>query len=430
MKALAVAAGIVFWTLVLGVAVLVFFPGGNEGQPVAVLQVDPAPAPPPAASAPQAGAGNFDLPPGFAVTGPASVPSAPRQPAAPQLAPPGQGTTMVPVGPPAMGVPGPGGSLPQPTDRFGEASSPAAPKTAEADAAGTKSDLPQVAAADLTAGIDNTGSIPLPTVPAPALVEESKYGPLPKIAADGRRPAEVYARPSRYAQTAGGPPRVAVLVNGLGVPGAPDGDVIKGLPPPVSIAYGAYGRSLQEWVTRARAEGHEVLLAIPLEPNDYPTEDPGPHTLLTTLPTEENIKRLHWLMSRYAGYVGVTNHMGAKFETTQASFQPVLEELKRRGLIYLDDGSVQGSAAGQIAAGLGLTYSIAQVRLDSGTSTAELAKALAELEAAAKASGTAIGVAKASPGTVKQIADWAGSLEAKGLVLVPVSTAMRSQRQS
>ncbi|ODR96981.1 hypothetical protein AUC69_12640 [Methyloceanibacter superfactus] len=152
--------------MVLGVAVLVFFPGGNEGQPVAVLQVDPAPAPPPAASAPQAGAGNFDLPPGFAVTGPASVPSAPRQPAAPQLAPPGQGTTMVPVGPPAMGVPGPGGSLPQPTDRFGEASSPDAPKTAEADAAGTKSDLPQVAAADLTAGIDNTGSIPLPTVRA------------------------------------------------------------------------------------------------------------------------------------------------------------------------------------------------------------------------------------------------------------------------
>ena len=43
MKALAIAAGIVFWTLVLGVAVLVFFPGGNAGEPVAVLQIDPAP---------------------------------------------------------------------------------------------------------------------------------------------------------------------------------------------------------------------------------------------------------------------------------------------------------------------------------------------------------------------------------------------------
>jgi len=427
MKALAIAAGIVFWTLVLGVAVLVFFPGGNAGEPVAVLSIDPAPASPPqAARAPTLpGSSSMDLPPGFAVTGPATVPSAPRQPVPPQLAPPGEGMNMVPVGPPAMRMPGPGGSLPQP-DRHSEAASPEGPQTAAANAAPLEPALPQVAAADLTAGIDNTGSIPLAAVPAPALVEESKYGPLPKIAADGRRPAEVYARPSRYAQVAGGPPRVAVLLNGLGIPGAPDGDVIKGLPPPVSLAYGAYGRSLQERVIEARAEGHEILLAIPLEPNDYPTEDPGPHTLLTTLPTEENIKRLHWLMSRYAGYVGVTNHMGAKFAATQGALQPVLEELKRRGLIYFDDGSAPGSTAGQIADGLGLTYSVAQVRLDS----AQLAKALAELEAAAKASGTAIGVAKASPATVKQIADWAGSLESKGLVLVPVSTAMRAPRPS
>lgn len=425
MKALAIAAGIVFWTLVIGVAVLVFFPGGNAGEPVATLQIEPAPpsaAPP--AQAPAAAPQELDLPPGFSVTGP-------RQPQAPMLAPPGQGTNMVPGAPPGQPsvppAPGPGGSLQQPgLDRSGEAPSADSEAIAEADAASTQ----QVAAADLTAGIDDTGDVPLAPVPASSLVEESKYGPLPRIAADGRRPADVYARPSRYAQVAGGPPRVAVLVNGLGVPGAPDVDVIKGLPPPVSIAYGPYGRSLQERVTKARADGHEVLLAIPLEPNDYPNQDPGPHTLLTTLPTDENIKRLHWLMSRYTGYAGVTNHMGAKFEATQASLRPVLEELKRRGLIYFDDGSVEASAAGKVAKTLGLDYAVAEVRLEADTSSAEMTKALAALEAAAKARGAAIGVAAAAPSTVKQISDWAGSLEAKGLVLVPVSAAMRSQRQS
>lgn len=405
MKALAVAAGIVFWTLVLGVAVLMFFPAGEEGEPVAVLQVDGAPPAP--AAAPAGGPVGVDLPPGFSVTGPSMAPSAQQpRPAAPTLAPPGQGTTMMPVTPnaPPPAPPGPSGSLETPEG-----------------GSGTK-----VAAAELTAGIDQTGSVPLAPVPVPALIEESPYGPLPKIAIDGRRAAEVYARPSNYANVAGGPPRVAVLLNGLGVPGAPDGDIIKGLPPPISIAYGAYGRSLQERVSQARAEGHEVLLAIPLEPNDYPAEDPGPHTLLTTLPTTENIKRLQWLMSRYTGYVGVTNYMGAKFETTSASLKPVLEEVKRRGLIYFDDGSVEGSTAGEIAKDLELEYSTAQVRLDGAT----LDKALAELEAAAKAQGAAIGVAKAEPGTAKRIADWAGSLEEKGLVLVPVSAAMRSPRQS
>lgn len=424
MKALAIAAGIVFWTLVIGVAVLVFFPGGNDGEPVATLQIDPAP--PGAAPPPRPAAAPMDLPPGFSVTGPRQ----PQAPQAPVLAPPGQGTNMIPTAPAQPGVPqmpGPGGALQQPeADRQGEAPSDGTESTAAVAAGSTQ----QVAAADLTAGIDDTGGVSLDPVPVPSVVEESQYGPLPRVAADGKRPADVYARPSRYAQVAGGPPRVAVLINGLGVPGAPDADVIKGLPPPVSIAYGPYGRSLQERVTKARADGHEVLLAIPLEPNDYPNEDPGPHTLLTTLPTDDNIKRLHWLMSRYTGYVGVTNHMGAKFEATQSSLTPVLEEVKRRGLIYFEDGSVEASSAGEVAKSLGLDYAVALVRLDADTSSAEMAKALAELEAAAKAQGTAIGVAEAAPTTVKQITEWAGSLEAKGLVLVPVSAAVRAQRQS
>ena len=145
------------------------------------------------------------------------------------------------------------------------------------------------------------------------------------------------------------------------------------------MACGAYGRNLQEWILKARDAGHEVLLQIPLEPENYPTSDPGPHTLLTTLPLEENVKRLQWLMSRYTGYVGVTNHMGAKFETTQASLAPVLEEVKARGLLYLDDGSVQGSTAGQIASSIGLDYFVANVQIDG-----DVAKGLAELEALAK----------------------------------------------
>ena len=57
-------------------------------------------------------------------------------------------------------------------------------------------------------------------------------------------------------------------------------------------------------VARARGEGHEVLLQVPMEPFDYPDNDPGPQTLLTSLDAGQNIDRLHWLMSRFQGYVG------------------------------------------------------------------------------------------------------------------------------
>jgi polysaccharide deacetylase 2 family uncharacterized protein YibQ len=206
-------------------------------------------------------------------------------------------------------------------------------------------------------------------------------------------------------------------------------EAIKGLPAPISVAYGAYGRNLQDWVKVARDAGHEVLLQVPLEPQDYPQTDPGPHTLLTTLPPEENIKRLQWLMSRFTGYVGVTNHMGAKFEATSAALAPVLEELKARGLLFVDDGTTAESKAGDIAGTLGLDYAAANVQIDALPAPADIAKALAKLEALAREQGTAIGVASAKPATVKQITAWAEQLPGKGIILIPVSAAVRSQRQ-
>lgn len=444
MKALAVATGIVFWTLVIGIAVLAFFPGGDAGEPVAILQIEPAAAPgaatpeaaPEAPALPEAAEtpaeptppaeakGNMDLPPGFA------VPS--ETPQAPIVEPQGQGT-MLPIAPSGQSE-----APPAPPEAPDDAAPPEEDPDQQGSAAPATTPGMQQAALEAPAATppppppptipdSETGSITLPSVPVAELVEESQYGPLPKVASDGRRSIDVYARPSRYAVAkAGDPPRIAILVTGLGLPDGPAGDVLKGLPAPISVAYGAYGRSLQEAVTRARANGHEVLLQIPLEPNNYPTVDPGPHTLLTTLPPEENMKRLQWLMSRYTGYVGVTNHMGAKFEATSSSLTPVLEEMKRRGLLYVDDGSVQDSTAGQIAGAIGLDFSVVSVQIDP----ANVAKQLAALETTAKEKGAAIGVAKATPATIKQLTDWASKLEAKGFVLVPVSAAVRSQRQS
>ncbi len=458
MKALVVASGIVFWTLVLGIAWLAFFPGSDADGPVAILQIEPGPATDegaaagensaetpdsdsgaavtpdeePAAGAapaeaPAASGGNMDMPPGFAVA-PGAAPQAPL------VQPPSPGQMLPSEGPDAAA---PGGR--QGAAEGGEETASTAPSAQDAATPEAGPAHQQLAAATppppppLETPAVEPGAGPLPPVPVAELVEDSQYGPLPKVAADGRRPLDVYARPSRYASNApaaGTPPRIAILVTGLGLPDSPPGYVLKGLPPSISVAFGAYGRSLQDGVTFARADGHEVLLQIPLEPNNYPTENPGPHTLLTTLPPEENMKRLQWLMSRYTGYVGVTNLMGGKFEATQNALTPVLEEVKSRGLLYVDDGSVQGSTAGQIAGTIGLDYSVATVQIDANASPADIAKQLAKLEFVAKEKGAAIGVVKAKPATVKQLAEWAGKLQSKGFVLVPVSAAVRSQSQS
>ena len=405
MKALTVTASILLAVLLLGIGWLAFFPG-DAGDPVVTVAVSPPPpkppAPPPSAQ-PAAPGSSIDLPPGFGIapvkpqSAPGGAPASQQQQAANQpkagSSAPGQPATVQTVAIPAP--PGPPPALPLPPE-------------------------------------DETASITLVQVPVPELVEESQYGPLPKVATDGRRPIDVYARPSKYAEKAapGEKPRIAVLINGMGLSDGVTAEAIKGLPAPISVAYGAYGRNLQDWVERARGAGHEVLLQVPLEPLDYPTNDPGPHTLLTSLPPEENMKRLQWLMSRFTGYVGVTNQMGAKFETTQASLVPMLEEIKARGLLFVDDGTVKDSAGSQVAGTIGLDYAAADVQIDAVPSPDDINKALARLEAVAKEKGSAIGVASAKPGTIKQISQWAGQLQGKGIILIPVSAAIRSQRQS
>ena len=399
MKALTVTASILLSALLLCIAWLVFFPGasGDPGVTVAVPPPPPKPTPPPPSASQAAPGPAIDLPPGFGIA-----------PVRPQSAPGGSPAAQQQ----AMNQPGgPAGG--QQADMQHTAAVPPPPP------------LPPPPESE-------TASITLVEVPVAELVEESQYGPLPKVAQDGRRPIDVYARPSKYAVKAapGEPPRVAVLINGMGLSDGVTAEAIKGLPAPISVAYGAYGRNLQDWVEKARAAGHEVLLQIPLEPLDYPTNDPGPHTLLTTLPPDENMKRLQWLMSRFTGYVGVTNQMGAKFEATPASLAPMLEEIKARGLLFVDDGTVKNSAAPKVAGAIGLDYAAADVEIDATPSPADIAKALSNLEALAKERGSAIGVASAKPETIKQLSQWAGQLQGKGIILIPVSAAIRSQRQS
>lgn len=272
----------------------------------------------------------------------------------------------------------------------------------------------------------------LPPVPIRSVVETSRYGPLPKIAADGSRPSDVYARPASASDTPGPgqPVRIALLITNLGLSEVETTQAINSLPGPVTLAFGPYGRNLEGWVRQSRDAGHEVMLQVPLEPFDYPDNDPGPHTLLTSLSPEENLKRLHWIMSRFSGYTGITNHMGAKFTAAQESFLPMLEEIKSRGLLYLDDGTAGRSTASQIARDLGVDYSVSQLVIDEGRNATEVDLALKKLESIAQQNGFAIGIGSSLPLTIGRVAEWSKSLKSKGIELIPVSAAVRSGRQT
>jgi polysaccharide deacetylase 2 family uncharacterized protein YibQ len=263
----------------------------------------------------------------------------------------------------------------------------------------------------------------------PRLLETSRHGPIPKVAADGTRPADVYARPAGTTASSNAP-RIAIVVVGLGVGAKFTADAIARLPGPVTLAFSPYGSDIARSVTRARETGHEVLLQVPMEPLDYPDNDPGPPTLLTSLTVEQNTDRLHWLMSRFPGYVGVANFMGSRFTATEAALAPMIKETAKRGLIYFDDGSATRSLAGQIAGANNAPFAKADVVLDAVPTQAEMAKAFSKLEAAARSGGTAIGLIGALPVSLDRVVQWVKTAEGRGFVLVPISVAAQRNKSS
>ena len=253
--------------------------------------------------------------------------------------------------------------------------------------------------------------------PDPALVKSSDDGPLPVVAADGRTPLQVYARPYK----ATGRPRIALVVGGLGMSQATTLAAIQQLPGGVTLAFAPYGRTLQDYVNQARAAGHEVLLQAPMEPMDYPTNDPGPHTLLTSLTINRNLKRLDWLLGRFTGYVGVINFMGGRFTSAQSHLAPILEAMRGRGLMFLDSRAASSSVAVDIAGKLGLYFAAADRVVDVTPSRAAIDARLLELERLASASGGAVGIGFPYPVTIERLAQWTRAMGDRGYDLVPIS---------
>lgn len=253
---------------------------------------------------------------------------------------------------------------------------------------------------------------------------DAETGRLPVRAADGREPWQVYARPFDEYTTR---PRIAIVMAGLGLSSVPTRTAIETLPPDVTLAFSTYSNNPDQWIDAAREAGHEIMLMVPMEPNDYPRNDPGPQTLLVDQSAAENLARLHHVLSRATRYVGVTNHMGSRFTSSESAMTPILEDLKARGLLFMDARSSQYTVAAGIARELRLPRAVNNRYIDNEPNEAEILRRLEELENTARTYGAAAGIGRPYPVTIRTLERWAEGLDDRGFVLAPVSAIANRQ---
>jgi polysaccharide deacetylase 2 family uncharacterized protein YibQ len=253
------------------------------------------------------------------------------------------------------------------------------------------------------------------------LSEPSPNGMLPIIATDGTTPWQAFSVKFDPTDTR---PRITIIVYDLGASATNTDSAIRSLPGAVTLSFMPYWKQVGQWISLARASGHEVMLDLPMEPPDAIHNDLGPNGLRTALDSAANVGRLQWMMAQANGYVGLMGYQGGRFAAEQADLQPVLQELRKRGLLYVDNRASAQSVAPAIAEQIGLPFGVANRQLDTDPSRTGIERKLAELEEVARRDGKAIGIAAVAPAVIDRVAAWAQTLEARGLVLAPVTAVV------
>ncbi|MGO8915317.1 MAG: divergent polysaccharide deacetylase family protein, partial [Stellaceae bacterium] len=222
-----------------------------------------------------------------------------------------------------------------------------------------------------------------------------------------------------------GRPRIAIVIDDVGLDKKRSERAIT-LPGPLTLSFLPYASDLPRLTEAAHRAGHELLVHVPMEPISR-AEDMGPNGLAVNLGADEVLRRLRWDLDRFDGYVGINNHMGSRFTSDAASMTPVMEELKARGLLFLDSRTIGSSTGIELARRLGVPHAARDVFLDNEITAPAIAAQLAEVEQLARHHGSAIAIGHPHDVTLDQLTAWLASLRGKGFVLVPLSAIVKEQ---
>jgi polysaccharide deacetylase 2 family uncharacterized protein YibQ len=260
----------------------------------------------------------------------------------------------------------------------------------------------------------------------PYIVEETKDGPLPIISSDGRQSWIEYSRNFKQSDRK---PRLAIIINNLGLSSTYTAAALKMMPKNVTFSFSHIAPKLKNWIRQARQQGNEVLIDLPMEPIGFPENDPGRDTLLTSLSEVENLDRLERIMIKAGGFVGLLGTHGNKFLLNSESLLPVLKSIKDRGLLYVDNRSTSRSLGPELASSIQLPRAFNNSFIDKVPSKKYIRNRLKELENIVKQKRFSVAIARPIPVSLELLSRWINGLKAKGIALAPISAIADKQSQ-
>ncbi len=218
------------------------------------------------------------------------------------------------------------------------------------------------------------------------------------------------------------PPIVAIVIDDIGYDRRIAAQLLA-IDAPLTFSVLPYGPHSREIAAEARSKGHEIMLHLPMQPNEFPAVNPGPGALLSQMSADEFIDQLKADLDQIPGLKGVNNHMGSAISTSPERMRQIFSILKKRGLYYIDSRTTAETMARPSAELLQIPFAERDIFIDHFEDEQFIRKQLGQLIKRARSQGYAVGIAHPHDITCRVLNDFLPELK-QTVELVPASMVL------
>ncbi len=187
-------------------------------------------------------------------------------------------------------------------------------------------------------------------------------------------------------------PKIAIIIDDIGY----DKEIVEkflGLDAVLTFSILPYSPFQKGIAKSIHSKGLDVMLHLPMEPNEYPIVNPGPGALLTSMSPDQLIKQLDRDLDSFPFIQGVNNHMGSKMTTVSTQLYQIFSVLKKRKLFFIDSRTTTETLCKPSALLLQVPFAQKDVFLDHIQTADFIRKQVCRLIHIANSHGEAIGIA-------------------------------------
>ena len=191
------------------------------------------------------------------------------------------------------------------------------------------------------------------------------------------------------------------------------------LKPLINLGFSSYSPNLKNYTDMARDRGFEVLLDLPMEPDNYP-KDAGALSLLKSLAQEENFSRLSQILEKVSNICCLYSPLNEKFSNS-SEMVSILTKLYDQRIKLLYRGRFKDKIE-EMAKKIGYNDLIfIDLELDDELNEEAISRKLNNLEELAKEKKYLIVTGQAYMLTLDKISTWLNHINNENIKLIKLS---------